>query len=417
MRTDGSDIRNSLTRHFTPPVPGVIGVAVSGGSDSLALLYLLHEWQRDGGPDVRAATVDHGLRAEAAAEAADVARLCAGLGIAHDTLTWRGHDGTGNLPDRARRARYALLANWARGQGIADVAVGHTEDDLAETFLMRLARGAGVDGLAAMRDFWHEAGVTFHRPLLGLGREPLRKLLRARGVAWVEDPTNSDTAYERARTRATLGALAPLGIDTAMLAATARKMLGARTALYHQAHALAQDHVRIEAGDVVIARTALRDMPDEAARRILQTALRWINGAQYPPRGPAMTQFLAAARGGEAMTLQGCLLHGDGERLRIGREYNAVAKQRVPQGQIWDGRWCIDGPTVPGAEVAALGPGGLRACPDWREGGLPHGAAMASPALWRGEELLSAPLAGWPNGYDTRLVRDGAFYFDTLLSH
>jgi len=398
-------------------VPGVIGVAVSGGSDSLALLYLLHDWQRDGGLDVRAATVDHGLRAEAAAEAAEVARVCAGLGVAHDTLTWRGHDGAGNLADRARRARYALLADWARGHGIADIALGHTEDDLAETFLMRLARGAGVDGLAAMRDRWLQAGVTFHRPLLGQGREHLRDVLRAWGVAWVDDPTNSDAAYERARTRAALAALAPLGIDAGALAATARKMAGVRTALYHQAHGLAQDHVRIDAGDVVIARGALREMPDEVARRILQTALRWINGAEYPPRGPAMTQFLAAARGGEAMTLQGCYMQAQGDMLRIAREYNAVAGLRVPQGQVWDGRWCIDGQAVAEAEVAALGPEGLRACPDWRAGGLPHGAAMASPALWRGEELLAAPLAGWPNGYALRLIRDGASYFDALLSH
>lgn len=417
MTADGSDSLDNIRRHFHPGVPGVIGVAVSGGSDSLALLYLLRDWRAEGGPDLRAATVDHGLRAEAAAEAAEVARICAGLGIAHDTLTWRGHDGAGNLPDRARRARYALLADWARGHGIADIALGHTEDDLAETFLMRLARGAGVDGLAAMRDRWSQAGVSFHRPLLGQGRAHLRDVLRARGVAWVEDPTNSDTAYERARTRAALAALAPLGIDAGALAATARKMAGVRVALYHHAHALARAHLRIEAGDVVIARTALRDMPDEVARRILQTALRWINGAEYPPRGTAMTQFLAAARGGAAMTLQGCYTQAQGDRMRIGREYNAVAGQRVPQGQVWDGRWCIDGPEVAGAEVAALGPEGLRACPDWRAGRLPHGAAMASPGLWRGGVLLAAPLAGWPNGYEAKLIRDGASYFEALLSH
>lgn len=415
MTADRSDSLDSLKRHFHPGVKGVVGVAVSGGSDSLALLYLLHDWQCDGGPDMRAATVDHGLRPEAAAEAVKVARICAGLGIAHDTLTWRGWDGTGNLPDRARRARYALLADWARGHGIADLAVGHTEDDLAETFLMRLARGAGVDGLAAMRDRWREAGVTFHRPLLGQGREALRDLLRARGVAWVEDPTNSDARYERARARAALGALAPLGIGTATLAAAARKMAGARAALYQQAHGLAQDHVRIEAGDVMIARAAVRDMPDEAARRILQTALRWINGAEYPPRGPAMTQFLAAARGGATMTLQGCHMQVQGGMLRIGREYDAVAGLRVPQGQVWDGRWRVKGPEVAGAEVAALGAGGLRACPDWRAGGLPRGSAMASPALWRGKALLAAPLVGWPNGYQLRLIRDGASYFDALL--
>ena len=402
---------DKLTRHFAPHPPDMLGVAVSGGGDSVALLHLLNDWRSAGGPALRVATVDHGLRPDAPAEAAAVARTCAGLGVAHDTLAWRGWDGTGNLPDRARRARYALLADWSRAHGITDIAVGHTQDDLAETFVMRLARGAGVDGLAAMRDRWRDGPVTFHRPLLETGRAELRDLLRARGAEWAEDPTNSDTAFERARVRRGLTALSAAGLDVHVLAQAARRLAAARTALDEIAREKAGEIVRIEGGDVLIARAGLTALPDEVARRVLQAALRWINGADYPPRGAALTRFLDAARAGRAMTLQGCLLHPGATWARIGREYKAVADKRVPASQVWDGRWRITGPATAGAEIAALGPEGLRACPGWRASGLAHASALASPALWQGGQLVAAPLVGYSNGHDIRLVRDEALFF------
>jgi tRNA(Ile)-lysidine synthase len=407
------EILDTLTRHFAPDPPRQLGVAVSGGGDSVALLHLLQDWQSDGGPDLRVATVDHGLRAGSAAEAADVARLCADLGLPHDTLHWRDRDGngTGNLPDRARRARYALLADWAQVHGLADIALGHTEDDLAETFVMRLARGAGVEGLAAMRDRWRQGPVTFHRPLLEVGRAALRDVLRGRGADWAEDPTNSDPSYERTRVRDGLAALATTVLDAPALAGAARRLAEARRALDETAREKAAGIVRIASGDVLIDRAGLAALPDEVARRILFAALAWINGAEYGPRGAAMTSFLQAARAGEAMTLQGCLLHAGATWARIGREYNAVARLRVPARDVWDGRWRLQGPAPEGAEIAVLGPAGLRGCPDWRASGLAHASALASPALWRDGMLLAAPLVGWGNGHDICLLRDEAEFF------
>ncbi len=411
------EIREALTRHFAPDPPAILGVAVSGGGDSVGLLHLLQDWRCHGGPDLRAATVDHGLRPDAADEAAAVARICAGLGIPHDTLDWQGGTGAGNLSDRARRARYALLADWAQARGIKDIAVGHTEDDLAETFVMRLARGAGVDGLAAMRPRWRHGPATFHRPLLGVSRAGLRDLLRGRGVDWVEDPTNTDMVYERARVRDGLAALAAAGLDAPALAQAARRLAEARGALDFLAREKARDIMRIAAGDVLIDRAGLAALPDEVARRILLAALRWITGAEYPPRGSAMTAFLQAARSGAAMTLQGCQLHSGATTARIGREYDAVATLRVPAGAVWDGRWRLDGFAPEGAEIAALGPEGLRACPDWRASGLAHASALASPALWHAGNLLAAPLVGSANGYRLRLIRDESAVFDASQLH
>lgn len=412
MRRGEPQILGALKRHFASSPPRTLGVAVSGGGDSVALLLSLHDWRGEGGPDLRVATVNHGLRAEATEEAAGVARLCSTLDIAHDTLDWRDAEGPGNLADRARRARYRLLADWARGSGITDIALGHTENDIAETFVMRLARGAGVDGLAAMRDRFCHGPVTFHRPLLGIGRAALRDLLRARGVGWVEDPTNCDMAFERARVRDGLAALAASGLAAPVLADTARRLAEARQALDEIARQKACQIVRIASGDVLVDRAALNALPDEVARRILLAALRWVAGAEYPPRGSAMTMFLLAARAGEAMTLQGCLLHAGATTARIGREYDAVANVRVPAGEIWDGRWRIAGPAMADAEIAALGREGLRACPDWRSSGLAHASALASPALWRDGHLLAAPLVGWDNGHDLCLIRDKTAFFE-----
>ena len=130
---------------------GPVGVAVSGGSDSTALLALVRAWAEAEGRSVLAVTVDHRLRPESAGEAGVVAELCARLGVGHATRVWADAPGRGNLQASARAARQHLIGAWAREAGLAAVALGHTLDDQAETVLLRLARGSGVDGLAAMR--------------------------------------------------------------------------------------------------------------------------------------------------------------------------------------------------------------------------------------------------------------------------
>ena len=154
-----------------------LGLAVSGGGDSVALLHLAVAC----GLQPAVVTVNHGLRAEAASEAAQVAGVAAALGLSHETLLWQGWDHTGNLQDAARKARRRLISAWALQNNIASVALGHTQNDIAETFLMRLQRGAGVDGLAKMAGHWSEGGILWQRPLLGFTRNDLRLWLQAQG--------------------------------------------------------------------------------------------------------------------------------------------------------------------------------------------------------------------------------------------
>lgn len=395
-----------------PEPPAGLGIAVSGGGDSVALLVLMAEWAAPRGVALSAATVDHGLRPEAAAEAASVAALCARLGMPHTVLRWDGPGARGNLMEAARKARQRLLGGWAAKAGLAAVALGHTRDDQAETVLMQLARGAGVDGLSAMAPARHAAGTLWLRPLLAVPRASLRAELTRRGLGWAEDPTNSDDRYLRARTRRALAALAPLGLGAGQLAATARRMATARAALQAATAEAASRLARPEAGDLLIDTDGLLALPAETRARLLGTALAWMGNAEHPPRRAALDRLEARLRAGRPATLHGCRLTpartGDdtGPTLRLSREWRAVAGHTTPPHALWDGRWRLippEGCTTDGLHLGPLGADGLRACPDPRATGLPRASLVPTPAVWHGPSLVAAPLAGLPEGWRAEL--------------
>lgn len=361
-------------------------MAVSGGSDSLALLHLLAD---RGVPGLVALTVDHGLRTEAADEARMVARICKALGIAHETLEWRGWDGRGNLQAQARTARYKLLAGFCVANGIGDVALGHTRDDNIETFFIGLTRGAGLDGLSGMRAAFRRDGVTFHRPLLGLTRAALRDDLRGRGVTWAEDPGNDDPRYTRVRIRQML---AGLDIDAGRIAASIGNLAATARDIGAELHMRLTDHSRLDAGDLVLDRDVLAAFSPEFRRRALSTALAFIARGGYRPRGADVMRLVERDWGKGAATLHGCVLSPGRDGLRISREYAAVADLSGASTEIWDNRWRFVGRHRPGMRVRALGPDGLALC-SWRQpGGPPRHALLASPSVWLGGDLVAAPM-------------------------
>ena len=372
----------------------MLGLAVSGGGDSVALLHLAVE----AGLTVEVATVDHGLRPEAADEAAAVAAACAGLGVAHEVLRWHW-DGRGNLQDAARRGRLALLSGWAARRGLAGVALGHTRDDVAETFLMRLARDAGVDGLAAMAARREVGGVTFLRPMLGIGRTELRGWLLARGLGWAEDASNADGRFQRVRARRAVAAMEEVGVGAGAIAALASRMAEVRDALDAVTAEAAARVARLDRGDVILDAAGLAALPQEVRRRLVLAALRWIGSAEYGPRGAEVERFLRALSDGRAATLGGVRLTAGPGRLRLTREARAVAGVTAAPGEVWDGRWLVSGPDSNGLTVRALGEKGLLSCPGWRGVAVPRLSLIASPAIWRGEALLAAPLAGFGAGW------------------
>lgn len=273
---------------------GPIGLAVSGGSDSLALMHLASGWARLRGAKLLVLTVDHGLRAEAAQEAAFVAAAARGLNLEHQTLRW-----TSPVPRQsaARRARHALLASALRRAGGRLLLTGHTADDQAETFLMRARQGSGWYGLAAMRDWsmspvWPEgAGVWIGRPLLTVRRAALRQMLIGQGGRWVDDPSNANPAFERARVRALLSAHP--GLTGRLLA------LQHRFALLRSLEDLALAQwlgARVSCPEAGPVTASLGDLPPERAARALGILIQCVSGRETPPRSEALASMAARMR-------------------------------------------------------------------------------------------------------------------------
>jgi len=414
--------QDAVLLHFTasafPENPDdPVGVAVSGGGDSMALLHLMARLAAHGGRRLHAVTVNHGLRPEAADEADLVAQTCAALGVPHETLHWQRDQTKGNLMARARQARYDLMADWATVRGIARIALGHTADDQAETFVMRLGRRAGVDGLAAMADRFTHGGVTFCRPLLRLRRADLRACLTRNGQAWCEDPTNDDASFERTRARRALEVMAGLGIDAGTLSSVSGHLAMARAALVTLTGDAARDIVTQDRGDLIWPHLDFMLLPLDIRRRLLQSALRWISGAQYPDRADGLSGLQDAIGLRKTATLGGCLVTAERKTVRLTREWSAVRARTAPAGEVWDGRWRMIGPAQQGCEVRALSETGLAAIPAWRDAGMPRASLAASPALWQGDTLIAAPLAGLANGWSAHLEKDRDDFAAFLLSH
>ncbi|MBN9584540.1 MAG: tRNA lysidine(34) synthetase TilS [Afipia sp. 62-7] len=213
-------------------VPAVV-LAVSGGPDSVALMWLAARWRRalKKGPRLVAVTVDHGLRPEAAREARDVKALAKTLDIEHRTMRWIGGKPKTGVPSAAREARYGLLAQVAQRHGALHVATAHTQDDQAETVVMRLSRGSGLTGLAAMARQSGRDGLVLVRPLLDVPKSRLIATLNKAGVAFADDPTNHDPRFTRPRLRALMPALAAEGADARGLARLASRLARANAAL------------------------------------------------------------------------------------------------------------------------------------------------------------------------------------------
>jgi tRNA(Ile)-lysidine synthase len=257
-------------------------LAVSGGPDSMALMWLAARWRKvqAKAPQLVAVTVDHGLRPEAAREARAVKQVARSLDLPHRTLRWHGDKPTSGVPEAARAMRYHLLAKAAKAAGASHILTAHTRDDQAETLLMRLLRGSGIAGLAAMAAVSEREGLLLARPLLDVPKARLIATLKAVRLDFADDPTNRDTTFTRPRLRALMPTLAAEGGDTRNLARLAARLARANAAI----EVLADGAERylaligqkssdaIQQGEVYDARAFAR-LPDEVRLRLLMRAI------------------------------------------------------------------------------------------------------------------------------------------------
>ncbi|MCG2668679.1 tRNA lysidine(34) synthetase TilS [Bradyrhizobium sp. GCM10023182] len=299
-------------------------LAVSGGPDSVALMWLAARWRRSlaRGPDITVVTVDHGLRKEAAREAREVKRLATELGLAHRTLRWRGTKPKAGLPAAAREARYRLLAQAARAAGASHVLTAHTRDDQAETLLMRLFRGSGIAGLSAMARLTRRDGLVLARPLLDVPKSQLIATLRRARIGFAEDPTNGDTAFTRPRLRALLPQLAAEGGDIRTLARLSARLARANAAVdvltdgAERFLSLRDRGQRPQPGIRSFEASAFAALPEEVRLRLL---LRAIDAIGH--EGPAEL--------GKAETLLAALDQAMGAGSRAPGNGRAILKQTV----------------------------------------------------------------------------------------
>ena len=251
-------------------------LAVSGGPDSIALMWLAARWRRSfkRGPRLIAVTVDHGLRPEAAREARNVKRLAQALELEHRTLRWRGAKPKAGLPAAARDARYRLLAQAARQGGATHIVTAHTRDDQAETLLMRMLRGSGITGLAAMARETERDGVCLARPLLEISKAQLIATLNRAKIAFADDPTNRDKSFTRPRLRALMPQLAAEGGDTKSLARLASRLARANAAVEILADG-AERYLALKVADAGngFDAQAFAALPEEIRLRLLKRAI------------------------------------------------------------------------------------------------------------------------------------------------
>lgn len=343
MLSHGSDIDSD--RIFSPfdlTRSRAVVAAVSGGSDSLAMLLVQQDRLRRISPETRllAVTVDHGLRTEARAEAETVARLCAARGIEHRVVSWTGEKPATGIAAAARLARYALLAEAAAAADTDIIVTGHTADDQAETVAMRRARGdgRGLAGMAPATLF--ESRVWIVRPLLGTRREALRRFLRGQGVGWIDDPTNLDMTYERARTRREMRrpeAGVEALLQEARRAGALRIALGVRAAALIAAHAEQPMPGLLHLGPGFTG-----EADDEAAGLALRALLAVMGGVGHLPDAGRVAALLGRLRSGPMRaTLSRCVVDARRAGIFLYRERRGVPEGPATAGAVWDGRYRI----------------------------------------------------------------------------
>lgn len=386
-----------------------VAVAVSGGPDSMALLVLAADEAKKSGRSVHAVTVDHGLRADAKDEAAQVAAWAKTLGVVHTTLTHAGDVPVASIQSEARDIRYGLMGQWCAANNIAALMVAHTRDDQAETLLLRLARGSGVDGLSGMAADMTRDGLRIIRPLLEVPRVDLLSLLEDREQPFIDDPSNRDDRHARVRMRALRPLLEAEGLTAQRLAETAGRLSVARDALAGWTQAHLAGCVTFDVGGwAQFDRRQLVNVPMEIGLRSVSRIVMAVGGGVYPPRlhhTRALLDRLGAAEFSGA-TLGGVRFVAHRSGVLAFREARAMAEPVSVDGVsplVWDhrfevsiadakdverGSWSIGALGVPDARRLRdeLGPEVLT---------VPSAAASCIPAVYAQGRLLEVPALGY----------------------
>lgn len=365
-----STFDGQMDSYNLPPLTP-IAVGVSGGADSMALALLLKNWAQKTGHPIVAVTVDHRLRPESANEAQIVSEQMKNLGIEHHILTWTGKKPTTRIEEKAREARYGLLREFCFARGIEYLCLAHHGTDQAETFLSRLARGSGVDGLAAMKPKTARGNLNLLRPLLSCDKEQLTAFLAFNQIDWINDPMNEDEAYERVRWRKNLKGLNDMGLAQNRLNMSAKRLARASEALHFYTQDFIKKHVITDTrGFALIDKDAYNALPDEIRLRVLGTMIETIGQSGKALSYAALEKTLA--RLPQKATLGSCHIISHKNGIYVSKEAARMQdgiKIKAGQKTKWD-RF----------QVVANRDGFIKAqVPDTKEKGIPFLVQQSFP--------------------------------------
>lgn len=352
LTPDISELALPNLRALFAPVESqsAIGLAVSGGADSLALMLLVHQWKQlsSHGPKIFVYALDHGLRPEASEEVASVVTTASELGFTARGLVWEGEKPDTGVQAAARQARYRIIGNAMDHDGALVLLTGHHLHDQAETILMRLAHGSGLAGLAGMKRQARVEGINLFRPLLELSPCLLVQIVKSAGLTPIIDPSNTQEKYERVRWRKAMPELSQLGLSASTLSRFAARMARADKALNQIAQSNFSEHVsRDRFGGLIIESVFLLEMGEEMGVRILAMMVDMASGQRGRGELAQLENLFFALGSGqfEGQTIAGCAVRKQGDTILVFRE-SARADPTIlcvspGQKATWDQRFVV----------------------------------------------------------------------------
>ena len=345
---DSTKMIEKIVRNFASLKLRSCGIAVSGGSDSMALFHMLTDWKSSNKPEIIVASIDHGLRSESKLEVEFVKKACEMKKVKHFSLAPSTHLSKiqGNLQDNARSARYTLLRNWAIAKNLQCILLGHTLDDQEENLLIRFFRGSGVDGLVSMEEMVARNEVLWMRPLLKFRKEDLRNYLRTNNYSWVDDPSNHDNKYTRVRMRKLLKQLKSNNLITPNFVKTADHML--RASKLSREIAISNSKTLLsfnDVGQISFKVEKFSQLFEDSQYRILAGIVSWFSGSFYKPRFSQLenvyNKILNVNITGS--TLGGTVFKKKNGIVTVTRELSSIEENFLVKNKkfIWDNRWLI----------------------------------------------------------------------------
>jgi len=322
-----------------------IALAVSGGRDSLALMFLIKKWLGNNNfdKDVVVLTVNHQLREESNAECAEVALIAQGYGFHHKILIWHHENIKTSIQEKARNARYDLMINYLKENGIDTLITGHTLDDKIETFLMRLSKGSGLEGLKSIQTSRNLDGINLFRPLLNLTRDQTTKTLVSQNIGWIDDPTNTDEKYERIKIRNNISTLEKLNISKDMLQLTLNRLGRAHEVISNITEKALLEVLHFDSlGYVSLDYDILIAYPYEIIIKVFEKALIYVNGKRVSLQSlERVCSEVIQTR--KPKTINGCVIYTKKNIIHITRENRDIESFNLKVGDlyVWDNRFKI----------------------------------------------------------------------------